>query len=195
MEIEAWQSVGLIWLSGLMFAVVHSVSASQSIKIWSYQHGLNEPYYRLVYSLFSILTTVLWIGFVHSLPDTPLYHVQGGLYGLLRLIQGFGICVALAAFIPIDGAVFLGLKKAQGETDPFIVQGVYQYVRHPMYSGAMLMLVATPVQTWNGLAFALFVCGYFIVGARFEENRMLQEHADYADYQQNVGAFIPRLRG
>ena len=189
-----WQSVIWIWFSGLLFGIIHSLTASQTMKRWAYAKGLQEPYYRLIYSIFSLLTTGLWIGFVHHLADMPLYHMQGVWYGLLVAIQILGIAIALAAFIPIDGAVFLGLKKAEGNTDPLIVRGVYQYVRHPMYLGAMLILLAAPSQSVNGLNLALVVCVYFIIGSRFEEHRMLAEHADYADYQKRVPAFIPKLR-
>lgn len=189
-----WQSVIWIWLSGLLFGIIHSFTASQMMKQWAYAKGLQEPYYRLIYSIFSLLTTGLWIGFVHHLADMPLYHMQGIWYGLLVAIQMLGVAIALAAFIPIDGAVFLGLKKAKGNTDPFIVRGVYQYVRHPMYSGAMLILLANPSQSVNGLNLALVASVYFVVGARFEERRMLAEHVDYAGYQKRVPAFIPKLR-
>ena len=58
----------------------------------------------------------------------------------------------------------------------------------------MLILLAMPEQTWNGLSLALLICVYFLVGARFEESRMLEEHADYANYQKSVPAFLPKLR-
>jgi len=188
------QGVLLIWLSGLLFALVHSLTASQSWKQWFYQRGCSETGYRLLYSMFSIGTTVAWVYFVHVLPDTPLYATSGGAEIALWALQGIGLMIGVAAFAPIDGMVFLGLKKAE-HTDPFVVKGVYRWLRHPMYVGAMLVLLAMPEQTLNGLHLTLVICLYFVLGSRFEERRMLAEHPEYADYQQQVGAFIPNFGG
>jgi len=186
-----WESGLWIWLSGLLFAVVHSVLASQSCKQCLYRHGLKEPRYRLLYSVFSVLTTAVWIWFVHQLADASLYQTDGLIWLVMVALQVLGLIVALLAFQPIDGLVFLGLRKAKVGTDPFIVSGIYRWLRHPMYMGAMLILLAMPEQSYNGLHFSLVICVYFIVGSRFEEQRMLKEHPEYASYQASVPAFIP----
>jgi len=187
-----WQSITWIVLSGLIFAVSHSLLASKSLKLWAYKRGLKEPRYRLMYSMIGVLSTVFWLWFVRTLPDAPLYDADGLLRMGLYLIQGLGFIIALAAFQPIDGLVFLGFRRAKMSQDPFVVRGIYRWVRHPMYLGAMLILLAMPTQTFNGLCLSLVICVYFIVGSVFEERRMLFEHADYADYQDKVGAFIPK---
>jgi len=189
----AWSSILWVWVSGLVFAVSHSLLASQTCKQWSHGHGLKEPYYRLLYSVFAIVTTGVWSVFVHQLPDSAMYQTDGIVKGLLVSAQLLGVIVALAAFQPIDGLVFLGLRKARADKEPFIERGVYRYVRHPMYAGAMLILLSMPEQTWNGLHFALVVCIYFIMGSRFEEARMLSQHHEYAAYRLRVPAFIPHL--
>jgi len=186
-----WESALWIWLSGLLFAVSHSFLASQTTKKWVYAHGLQEPRYRLLYSVFAVFSTLVWAWFVHQLPDMPLYQTSGALWLGLVVLQVIGVGIALAAFQPIDGLVFLGLRKAKVGMDPFIVGGIYKYLRHPMYAGVMLILLAMPEQTYNGFHFALVLCVYFIVGARFEEARMIDEHPDYIDYQASTPAFIP----
>ena len=188
---SAWESGLWIWLSGLLFAVIHSVVASHTCKQWAYAHGLHEPHYRLLYSVFALITTGLWTFFVHQLPDVPFYQTDGLIWMVMVSLQVLGVIVALAAFQPIDGLVFLGLRKANEGTDPFIVSGIYRWLRHPMYVGAMLILLAMPEQTQNGFHFALVICVYFIIGSRFEETRMLREHPDYANYQASVSAFMP----
>ena len=184
----------LIWLYTLAFAVVHSLLASQAVKKYAYHFGLQTHHYRLIYSLVGVLTTLVWLYGIGILPDTVFYTVQqGGLkYGLYAL-QVLGLWLVLAAFRSIDTAVFLGLKKAAQQTDPFIVQGVFKYIRHPMYTGFMLFLWAKPEHTVVSFHFALAVNLYFIIGSKLEEKRMLVEHPDYAAYQQKVGAFIPKL--
>ncbi len=192
---SAWMTIAWIWLSGLGFAFIHSLTASLYLKHRLYHSGLKPHRYRLLYSLLSIVTTMIWLWFVHQLVDTPLYQTEGLLRWLLFVMQGLGLLIALLAFVPIDGAVFLGLRESEQSADPFVIEGIYKYIRHPMYSGAMLMLLAMPAQTVNSLNFSLVICLYFIFGSRFEEKRMRQEHPEYETYQQNVPAFIPKLRG
>jgi len=186
-------SAAWIWITAALFAYVHSVLASQRCKAYAYRLGLHEPRYRLIYSLLAIVTTAIWIGFVHQLPDVALYQTAGGIQGVLITIQMMGGAVLLAALHPIDGLAFLGFRASAQGDDPFIVKGIYRWLRHPMYSGAMLILLAMPQQTWNGLHLALAICAYFIIGARFEEQRMLAVHPEYADYRKTVPAFIPHL--
>jgi len=188
-----WDSALWVWLSGLMFAVSHSLLAAQRCKQWAYRRGLREPRYRLLYSILALLATGAWLWYVHHLPDFPLYQTDGVLYGSLLAVQIIGLIVALAAFYPIDGLVFLGLRQAGQGREPFVVRGIYRYIRHPMYAGAMLILLAMPAQSWNGLHVALVICLYFIIGSRYEEARMLADHPDYAAYRLRVPAFLPRI--
>jgi len=186
-------SAVLVWVYTFGFALLHSLAASNVVKQRFYARGWQAHHYRLFYSLVGVISTVIWLGLIHALPDYSLYVVDGvAKYGLYAL-QVLGIGIAVSALLPIDGAVFLGLKKAEKQVDPFVVRGIYQYIRHPMYAGFMLFLLAKPEHSVVSLHFALAVSVYFIVGSKLEEKRMLAEHPNYADYQQKVGAFIPKL--
>jgi len=187
-------SVMWVWLSGMLFAVSHSLLATQRCKSWLYQHQLCEQYYRLLYSVVAIVALAVWLLYLHQLPDMPLYQTDGVLWWLLKGVQSLGLFVVLAGFHAIDGLLFLGLRRVDQEQEPFIEYGIYRYIRHPMYAGAMLLLFAAPTQTWNGLNFALLTALYFIIGSRFEEARMLALHPDYRSYQGRIPAFIPRFQ-
>ena len=189
-----WQSAAWIWILGLIFAISHSVLATEHCKHWVYQYGCSKQRYRLLYSIIAALSTGLWILFLHGLPDVALYQTHGLLWMLLVSLQVLGGLIAVSALLPIDGLAFLGLRASKQGLDPFIVSGIYRHIRHPMYSGVMLILLATPAQSSNGLHFTLLVCLYFMIGARFEETRMLASHPDYANYRRRVAAFIPRIR-
>jgi len=186
------ESAAWIWLSGFVFALFHSLTASQTCKQLAYGMGLKEPRYRLFYSLVALITTGVWAWYIHHLPDVTLYQSTSVVWWSLLALQVLGGLIALAAFAPIDGLVFLGLKTAQDTQDPFVISGIYRWIRHPMYTGAMLILLAMPGQTWNGLNFSLVLCVYFIVGSKFEEKRMIAAHPAYREYQQNVPAFLFR---
>jgi len=144
-------SILLIWLTGLMFAVLHSVFAMQRCKNIFYRIGLNVKTYRMIYTLISTALTILWLVFVHLLPDSDLYRVNGWLYILMIAIQLAGLGVIILSLRAINASAFLGFSRYQEVQDEFTEYGIYRYVRHPMYSGVMLALLASPVQTVNSL--------------------------------------------
>ncbi len=186
-------SILLILISSLIFSLVHSLTASQQCKRLAARLGLKEPRYRLSYSLFSLVTTMLWVAYIHALPDAPLYHIAAPYAWMMQSVQLMGVLLALAAFIPIDGLAFLGLKAPPQHGEGFVISGVYRYIRHPMYTGTMLILLFKPEQSINSIVFAVLVCLYFIIGSRFEERRMQHDHPEYTLYQQSIPAFVPQL--
>ncbi len=178
----------------MLFAILHSMFATRRCKDIFYRLGLKPKAYRLSYTLIATVLTVLWLGFVHQLPDTGLYHMHGWINGLMRVVQLAGLWIVVLSLRAIDAASFLGLRTAADDQDNFVERGIYRHIRHPMYSGVILILLASPAQTTNSLNLFAIIILYFIMGSRFEERRMQTIHPEYADYQRRVPAFIPRLR-
>lgn len=184
-----------VWIGGLVFAAFHSGLACTSVKSYFHARGLRPKIYRLAYVILSFLATAVWLFFIHLLPDHPLYAIVPPWSYLLHVVQLGGMGLVIASFYPIDLRAFLGLRSYVGGVKEFTEEGVYRYLRHPMYSGSMVVMFAFPYQTANSLAFCLFVAAYFIVGARFEESRMIAAHPEYHGYRKRVPAFIPRFIG
>ena len=98
------------------------------------------------------------------------------------------VLLSLKAF---DAALFLGMKAVVDGREPFHERGIYRLVRHPMYSGFMLALFASPAQSVNSVNLAICIALYFLIGSRFEEQRMIHMHPEYSDYKKRVPAFVP----
>ncbi len=190
-----------VWISSLLFALIHSLFASTWCKTLFYQHGMAPHRYRLLYSLFAAALTALWLFYIYQLPDTPLYQIEGWLSWLMLSVQLSGLGIVLLSLKAFDTALFLGMKPMANGQEPFHEHGIYRHIRHPMYAGVMLALLASPAQSINSLNLAITVTLYFLLGSRFEERRMLLMHPEYAGYRRRVSAFIPwqalfhRLRG
>lgn len=101
-------------------------------------------------------------------------------------------------FIALWGRVALGknwnLYPSFQENHQLIQSGPYAYVRHPMYSGLILMSLGTVIWYGTGLGLILFVA--CLLGTWFklrQEEKILTNHfgAGYSIYKQRVKALIP----
>jgi protein-S-isoprenylcysteine O-methyltransferase Ste14 len=79
-----------------------------------------------------------------------------------------------------------------------ITNGIFGYIRHPMYASQWIWVIAQPllIQNWIAgfLNLLVFVTFYFLrVGA--EEKMMLDTFGDeYREYMNKTGAVIPKVR-
>ena len=113
---------------------------------------------------------------------------------IIAAILGLG-----AALLLLKGLLDLGQQltplpypKDEGQ---LVQSGVYSLVRHPLYSGVILLALSWAIFQLSLSHFlgaiALFI--FFDVKARREENWLTEKYADYADYRQRVKKLIPWL--
>ena len=78
-----------------------------------------------------------------------------------------------------------------------VVNGIYRYVRHPMYASQWLWVLAQMLllQNWLAGPISLLVfIAFYIIRVPAEEKLMLETFgSQYSDYMQKVGGVIPRL--
>ena len=69
-----------------------------------------------------------------------------------------------------------------------ISDGSYAVVRHPMYSGALLLILGTPLLlgSWWGLALSPVLILLFAVRAVLEERTLMVELPGYVGYAARV---------
>jgi protein-S-isoprenylcysteine O-methyltransferase Ste14 len=105
------------------------------------------------------------------------------------------LCLFMCRFVFQANSYAAPVVKIQaGRGHKVVDTGLYAYVRHPMYSAALLLFVGTPLLlgSWWGLAFVpVMVIG---IGWRaVREERVLAAQLDgYADYMARVRyRFVP----
>jgi protein-S-isoprenylcysteine O-methyltransferase Ste14 len=116
-----------------------------------------------------------------------------------RLVCFGADLLALAGLIvALWGRITLGknwnLYPSFQENHELMQSGPYAYVRHPMYSGLILMFLGTVIWYGTGLGLIFFVA--CLLGTWFKlrsEEKILTRHfgAAYASYRERVKALIP----
>jgi protein-S-isoprenylcysteine O-methyltransferase Ste14 len=114
---------------------------------------------------------------------------------------------AVAIFSLLAGFVILGVSAIAlgksltahpipGKNAQLVTDGLYKFVKHPIYSG--LILVAFGLMITGGFfPHTLFFIALVLLlnyKASFEEALLTKTYAGYADYSKKTGRFLPRLK-
>lgn len=72
--------------------------------------------------------------------------------------------------------------------------GLYGMVRHPIYSGVLLVVVGLAIRSasWVTAAVAVVTIVFFSIKARWEEQQLAERHPEYLAYCERVPRFVPR---
>jgi methanethiol S-methyltransferase len=129
------------------------------------------------------------------LGDEPVFALPGWGKALLAVIHGSGWAVMLFSARFYDLGRLGGLRQLRQPEAPadegLRLDGPHAWVRHPLYTGAFLILWGAAVAPL-GLATALWGSLYLLIGTACEERRLLGRYGeDYARYRATVPAFIP----
>lgn len=196
----------IILLGMLIFAGLHTLSASQSFKQAIRKRVSERVYhgfYRAGYNLFSVIT-LLPVAFGLSMGEGIIWQIPESeqiFTTVLVIIQTIGTIGMIISLIQIDLLRFIGIKQIwayfKGDIlpladEPLQRKGLYKIVRHPLYFFALLSIWFVPVMSDIQFLFTLTATAYFVIGSRWEEQRMVNSYGqDYIDYQQSVPWLIP----
>ena len=178
-----------------VFAAFHSLTVSEGYERLARRVMGERSFdacHRLLFTAYSSAATAATLLFVHSLPDAPLYRIEGWARIALHAVQVSG--AALLLWTPWDLREFVGLRRLQRERLLFTGKA-YGIVRHPLYLGFSVILAFQPVQTRNSLASTAAIVAYFYLGTFLEERRMERTFGEaYREYKKRVPRFLPLPR-
>lgn len=150
--------------------------------------------FRYVYRVLQITTIVAGVGAFTS--DAGIWldlHDNAALEQL-----GFALTL-------LGLTLFVWSKLTLGDNyspcfDAFVPKGIvqsgpYRHIRHPIYTANILLLAGLFLASGTAwIAAALLILAtYYVASARAEERELTQRFADYADYVQRSGRFLPRF--
>lgn len=113
-------------------------------------------------------------------------------------LKPLGLFLIILGAIPfIWGHIELGWRTHMPSVkDTLVRHGLYAYVRHPIYTGGLVMVIGVALikPTWAFATACMLAFVWLIIQARLEEIDLLQRMPDYKDYMKQVPRFLPRIR-
>jgi protein-S-isoprenylcysteine O-methyltransferase Ste14 len=186
------------------FFVLHSFLATLRIKTKiARRYPAFMPYYRFTYTIIALVHFYI----VYEL--TPYINIK--LYDLpnpfdiIVLIPQFGSLVGILwCFAAVDAAEFLGIAQVfrarrksykvetLDEQSALTIGGPYRLCRHPLYFFIICALWFRPYMFLDYFVASVCITVYLVVGAKFEESRMIEQFGgQYRDYQRTTQMIIP----
>lgn len=196
----SWSDPWLLCWNALLsftFFLQHSGMNRRRFRDWL-KTRLAPCYHGALYSIASGAALVLVVAFWQP-GATQLLVLQGTARWLDRALGtvALGIFIwstfALLRFDPLGlGPINAHLHGAPSPSPRFVVQGPYRWVRHPLYSCAIVMIWTWPELTADRLLFNLLWTIWICVGAHLEEGDLASDFGDdYRDYQRRVPMLVP----
>jgi protein-S-isoprenylcysteine O-methyltransferase Ste14 len=190
----------LLWL---IYFTVHSLLAAQKVKkYFEKSMGSTFRYYRLIYN-FIALMGLLGILFYNAIISSHVL-LPASWLPIVKFIglvfATWGVLVLRLAFKAYSLKEFLGLTQARNESltdEKLQTGGILQYVRHPIYSGTLLLIVGFWLfsPTLANLISTVCIIGYTLIGMRLEEAKLIVAFGDtYRQYKNSVPALMPSWR-
>jgi len=188
----------VIILASSLFGIQHSGVSSLRVKGRIIDRWGKKGYAN-IFNATSVLTLLIaflsmnfW-GWLYFLTDPALVQPFLFIVGIILVFSGTFIAMSASKVISVSTVADMRTdRKAELVTD-----GIYARVRHPLYLatilvfGAMAFLYPFPTV----IVFALSMIAYTMIGAYFEERKLVIHYGqEYLDYRKQAGFILPRLR-
>lgn len=181
-------SAKLVVLAWIVFGITWVVSALSVKPVKERQPFVG----RLLYLWLLVAVAVLLSGAMSHLSRVilPRTRATGTLADIL-VLGGVTICVWARLVLGGNWSARVTLK----EQHELIQRGPYRLVRHPIYSGLLLMILGTATLTGQLSGFlALAVCFFgFWIKLRQEESLLTHRLPGYSEYKARTKALVPYL--
>lgn len=195
--IVIFQTALFIWFL-FSFAKPESKTDWRSLGLFSgFLVALFVEMYGFPLTIYLLLS---WLGSRYPVPH-PFSHENGHLLGIFFGIgKGHGSLLHILSNVLIFGGILVvaaGWKRIHEAKGGLVTEGPYAYVRHPQYSGFILVILGFLVQwpTFITLFMAPILIVRYVLLARKEERTMVKEFGEsYLRYAETTPRFVPSLK-
>jgi protein-S-isoprenylcysteine O-methyltransferase Ste14 len=156
------------------------------------------PPQRLNFILVPLATTFYYL-FYYTVPFFPAnWQMNLAPEGWQKPLAIAGLtCVIIGPMVALWGILHLGRSFGIYVTvRKVVLTGPYQWIRHPMYLGAIFLCLGVALANFSA-AFFLLVAAHvslLMYRAHLEENHLSEHSGEYREYMKRAGFIFPRIR-
>ncbi len=178
--------ISISWLIFLCYWIISAAHAKKNVCVRSWRW--------IVLRILIIITivAVLESKTFSRLDDQYLNTTPNPLVGAIGIVLcALGIAFAIWARVHIGKN--WGMPMTVKEELELVTTGPYAYIRHPIYSGALLAMLGTAlaIGLWWLIPFVVLAI-YFIYSATQEESLLIRQFPNqYSEYRKRTKMFIP----
>ncbi len=178
--------LSLLWV---IYFTIHTLLASDKAKE---KINLGDNY-RLGYNLLAITLLIPIVIYQNSITDFQVFNTSTLTVVIGYLGTAIGLFLFFIALKGYDGKEFIGIEQPT-TLQPLKTDGLNQYVRHPLYSSALLFLWFLWL-TQGGfihLLVSVLISAYLVIGSKSEEKKLVNVYGEeYITYKNTVKMLIP----
>ncbi len=187
---RAWVFLGVVAISVIVTMII---AFRENEQLWN--ERLKPPIQEgqpLVDKIIIGVFVLAFLGLVAAIPlDVFRFHLLGK---PSEIVSGLGLLLFIAGWWTIalslkENTFAAPVVKHQAERHQTVVDtGVYGIVRHPMYAGAVLLMIGMPLWLESYAAALLAIVPIILLAVRivFEEQFLRQELSGYDAYMERV---------
>jgi len=179
----------------IVYFTIHSMLATTWLKDKLTAFGINLRIQRIVYNLIAIIGLLIIMLYNGSIEAENVFQKTRLLKMSALFLTAVGVLIIRQSFKHYSIKSFLGIESENGST-LVTRKGILKYVRHPIYSGTILIVLGyflydprIPI-----LITILCIYVYLFVGIKLEEAKLLKIYGKkYESYKNEVPAILPKV--
>ncbi len=184
-----------------LFGLQHSIMARPWFKE-KWTRVIPNEAERSTYVLATAIVTWIMLALWQVNPST-LWQVDIPIFKMVTTALGvFGWAYLFLATFCINHFELFGLEQVWYSLVnkvppklPFKERLMYRFDRHPIMTGALIGLWATPTMTYDRFQFSILFTVYVIIGVSYEERDLIRKWGEkYLNYCRRVHTMVPRIK-
>jgi protein-S-isoprenylcysteine O-methyltransferase Ste14 len=187
----------VVILASTIFGIQHSGVSSLSVKT-KIIHRWGKETYSSLFSITSVVSLVLaflsmnyWDWF-YFITNPSLIQPFLIIPGIILLIGGILIATKASSVISVSTVADMRTDRKP----ELVTDGLYSRIRHPLYLATIMVFGSIGLIYPVPIVFTFVLCmiTYTMIGAYFEERKLIVQYGDaYREYKKRVGFILPKI--
>ena len=189
-------AIWMLAIGWIIYFALHSFLAASQVKRFVKDVvGEYYKYYRIFYVIISSVGLLLLLMLNANISSSPYFDSEGWPRYLSLVLAAFGVIIIKIAFRSFSFSSVVGIEPSDN-AEGFTTTGILNSIRHPIYSGTILIVIGYWLFSPNFPTLVSVICvmAYLPIGIYLEERKLIAQFGErYREYKRRVPALFPRL--